>query len=323
MRIALVAVVVVWSSLAYAQPIEEPLLSPPGLTPLTQPAQQRVPFLKRPGAYHDRMLAIDGMAFGILLSAIAVREESYLNFAIPATLLTYGLGGPIAHIGQGHGTRALASLAMRVSLPAIGFWLGDHSNDGGTEVLGVVLGLMTAMAIDDFYLGRGERPTTEPARGTDAGTTWYGYQTLGTDGLALLLLGAGVAADGDNGEMLAKFSIGTYLLGAPLVHVAHDRSTRALGSLALRAGLPLVGYMIGSALEHDEPVCEGDIHDCYYDDSIGESVLGVMAGVAIASIVDAAMLADSAPPKAKPQAAWTPSARAMHGGFALGLAGNF
>ena len=72
----------------------------------------------------------------------------------------------------------------------------------------------------------------------DADRVWYGWQTLATDGVALLTLGAGglvrETAHEDVFGYVLPLSFGSYFLGAPIVHAAHDNWGTAAGSLALR-----------------------------------------------------------------------------------------
>lgn len=74
-----------------------------------------------------------------------------------------------------------------------------------------------------------------------------------------------------------------YLLGGPAVHVAHERYGRAVGSLALRFALPIVGAGIGAMLatcSGNELVCGG-----------GEMAAGMAAGVVAASAIDVGFIA--------------------------------
>ncbi len=162
MRVAVLAIVLAWTSLARAQPAE-PALAPPGLTQLTRPLTPPVPYLLRPGAYHGQMLALDAVTAGLLASAAVVDDKEFRERTLLAGVATYALGGTIVHLAQEHKGRAFVSLALRVSLPAVGFWIGDLDKRGGKEAIGTVIGMLTAIGIDDFYLARGERPKAEPA----------------------------------------------------------------------------------------------------------------------------------------------------------------
>src|SRR5262245_32074542 len=68
-----------------------------------------------------------------------------------------------------------------------------------------------------------------------ASRSWYGYQTLATDTVALSL--AFIAADRSSATTgVAAASV--YLLGAPTVHALHRRGAATLGSVALRIFVP-------------------------------------------------------------------------------------
>src|SRR5215467_11328850 len=71
-------------------------------------------------------------------------------------------------------------------------------------------------------------------------TRWYGWQTLLVDGAAI---GLGVATRN------AGVFLGAYALGAPIVHVAHERFGEAAGSLGLRVVMPLAAGGAGYSIE--------------------------------------------------------------------------
>ncbi len=168
----------------------------------------------------------------------------------------------------------------------------------------------------------GMTPAVEPTPAEDAGTKSYWYQTLGADGLAFAFTLAGARGNGDAGVTLG---LGTYLLGAPIIHVAHGRPGRAVGSVAMRIGLPFLGAMVGAALEPKHNCRPGvDSFECGDDEGpSGEVVLGLLLGVVGASLIDATVMADGDAPAAKPQRTLAPTARASQHGIALGLSGTF
>lgn len=168
----------------------------------------------------------------------------------------------------------------------------------------------------------GLTPEVAPATTDEPAVKSYWYQTLAADGLAITFVALAANGHGGDSDSLAKLGIGTYLLGAPLIHVSKGRPGRALGSLAMRVGLPFVGALIGSALEPTYK-CYDEYDDCGPDGVSGEVVLGAVLGVVGASLIDATVLAKGDAPKAKAQPTWTPTARATHGGVALGLTGTF
>lgn len=73
---------------------------------------------------------------------------------------------------------------------------------------------------------------------------WYGWQVLLVDAAAFVPLALG------DGDWQGYAWLGTYELGGPLVHAAHGRGWRALGSLGLRVGATLAG--IGAAGKCDD-----------------------------------------------------------------------
>lgn len=162
---------------------------------------------------------------------------------------------------------------------------------------------------------------TPPPASADTGVTPYHDQTLATDGIAAGLLV--LAFDQDNGQTspaLAKLGIATYLFGAPLVHLSRNRTGGAIGSFAMRLALPAAGALLGAAAERPT-TCDSD--DCAHDAVPSEMALGVIAGIVAASAIDALYLARDGERKRAPTRKWTPTARAMQGGLALGVGGAF
>jgi hypothetical protein len=124
---------------------------------------------------------------------------------------------------------------------------------------------------------------------------WYGWQSLSADGAALvLLIAAGASSDQRNHlpDVFGYGSLGMYLLGGPATHLMHDSPGRALGSLAMRAGLPFAFGAIGFQLED----CSGDSD---YDlCGFGGAILGGVLGIATAITIDAAVLSHEEVPVA-------------------------
>ncbi|HEY5946129.1 MAG TPA: hypothetical protein VIV40_11590 [Kofleriaceae bacterium] len=168
----------------------------------------------------------------------------------------------------------------------------------------------------------GLAPTVAPTPAKPALKS-YRAQTLLADGIAVGLMVVAFDTDNsDTAEALAKLSIGTYAFGAPLVHLTKERSGRALASLTMRIGFPIIGGFLGDSLRAKSN-CDPYYDYCGDDEGpSGELVLGVLAGIVAASAVDAAYLARGETPKpAEPS--WTPTARATQNGFALGVSGSF
>ena len=110
-------------------------------------------------------------------------------------------------------------------------------------------------------------------------THWYGWQTLLTDAAAVL--GVYVSPD---------LTLGLYLAGGPVVHWVHGNAGRGFASLGLRVGAPVVlTYALVSTCDSDAE------YGC-----LGEAILGVTAGVVIAVVVDATVLARERVPAKEP-----------------------
>ena len=79
-------------------------------------------------------------------------------------------------------------------------------------------------------------PTSAPAVSTDA-STGYRHQVVIADGLAYGQIAGAYFAQGPSGadtvasDLFLATGLGTYLVGAPAVHVAHGRWGRGLLSL--------------------------------------------------------------------------------------------
>jgi hypothetical protein len=157
---------------------------------------------------------------------------------------------------------------------------------------------------------------------------WYGWQTLTLDGAAL-----GVAVGGSafvDRDVPIVAGLGTYALGAPIVHVAHGEPWRAAGSFGLRVGLPLlVGDIVARA---DSTRCPGrdEYEDFECQDQLGKMAAGALVSMLVASAVDAALLAYKTEPVREharsmnftPTLALSP-AKERGFGAAVGLAGIF
>jgi hypothetical protein len=112
---------------------------------------------------------------------------------------------------------------------------------------------------------------------------WYGWQTMATDGGAyLMLVGGGY---GENSEAMIA-GVGLYVLGAPLVHTYHEEYARAGISVGLRAGLPVLGGLLGGKVFCSERSKRREFLQCF-----GEFFIGAAVGVVAAQVTDAALLA--------------------------------
>ena len=155
--------------------------------------------------------------------------------------------------------------------------------------------------------------------------TKYGYrlQIAGTDVavIAMSLLVDQLSKDGgERPGALATLTIASYFFAAPMVHGIHRQGKRALGSFALRAGLPLLLGLIGEQLD-EVPPCDS-CEDTLRSDG---KIIGLTAGVLISMAVDTALLARPIYKRTerKPRAAWAPALRGVRGGATAGVFGTF
>jgi hypothetical protein len=159
--------------------------------------------------------------------------------------------------------------------------------------------------------------SAEPAEETH----WYGWQTLLADGASFTLLFSSLASD--SGQALPALGLGAFLLGGPVIHLAHDRGGVAAGSLALRVGLPVAGGFIGLKASECKRVND------YSCDDPGEGLavvvgtfLGASVGALVASGIDAAALAQKTTPR-RAGVQLTPELTPVSGGLRAGLRGTF
>jgi len=144
-----------------------------------------------------------------------------------------------------------------------------------------------------------------------------------------LWLGALIVSAQSENEDLAGWSMTGYFLAAPLVHVAHGRGTQALQSLGLRAGLPLVGALVGYRLGPHDTACiegaraEGDFGGggCGDQGSLSGMILGGLAGGITAVALDWKYLTKYQKTIAAPS--WSASIKPTRGGATFGMSGTF
>jgi hypothetical protein len=145
----------------------------------------------------------------------------------------------------------------------------------------------------------------EPQRVT---TRWYGGQTLITMGAssAVGLLGAALWLPDRreslepvrvSGLVISSVGLAGWVLGGPIVHLAHERWGAAAGSFGLTLGLPLAGGLLGWELTCGSSRC---------GPGLGEGVgfvvalFGATVGASVAAVVDVAVLAREEVPVSPP-----------------------
>jgi hypothetical protein len=172
-------------------------------------------------------------------------------------------------------------------------------------------------------------PPGEPSLGRDTAAfeRWYGWQTLLTDSASLSLVGIGVAtaestSGGGRGAAIALSAVGAigYALGGPIVHFEHGQKGNALGSLALRAGLPvggaLAGYLVGLG------GCAGK-EDPGVPCPVATSMIGGVTGLAAAVLVDALGLGYGPIASEGRTVVFAPTVEAAQSGVRVGISGAF
>jgi hypothetical protein len=87
--------------------------------------------------------------------------------------------------------------------------------------------------------------------------------------------------------------LAAYTFLAPTIHLAHDEGWRAAGSLGLRLGMPVLGALAGIMIgaSRSPSGCSGDF-DCDDSDTVAlDLVIGALAGMAAAMLIDDVIIA--------------------------------
>ena len=137
--------------------------------------------------------------------------------------------------------------------------------------------------------------TTEVAAPVAQAHRWYGYQTLAADAAAAAFWAGGLHTDlerkpnqGAGGDVLFAGMLTAYLAPAPIIHLAHGNHWRALGSLGVRVGFPILAANIAAAFAPREPGCPGQPL-CGLN-SLDYAAVGAVIGMGVAAVADAALL---------------------------------
>lgn len=142
---------------------------------------------------------------------------------------------------------------------------------------------------------------------------WYGWQIMAADATTVASSVFLSELPIEREYVSQNFAVG-YLLGGPIVHLAHRNYAAAAGSLALRAALPIAGAYAGCALNGP-----GEDGEC----DTG-TVLGLFVGIVAAGAIDTAAFS-YAEVKAKPPKSFevTPTASFGANAATCGLQGVF
>lgn len=106
---------------------------------------------------------------------------------------------------------------------------------------------------------------------------WYGYQVLGADLVGWGLFVGGASARKRDEVMFAGF--GLIILGGPIIHALHGNYLRGGLSVGLRVGGPVLGGVIGLALDDSKSFLPAG------------PFIGAFVGSLAASVVDIVVLA--------------------------------
>jgi len=119
----------------------------------------------------------------------------------------------------------------------------------------------------------------------------FGWRILSADAGAMVMTFAAAQV------WQSKAVLAPYFVLSPLVHLVHSDYSGAVESLLLHVGLPLAGWYIGRAL--DPPDCTPTPDKWCLDSFDWGPPLGVLAGVSLATAIDAVYLANVERPAAE------------------------
>ncbi|MBL8720715.1 MAG: hypothetical protein JNL79_32310 [Myxococcales bacterium] len=174
--------------------------------------------------------------------------------------------------------------------------------------LAVPLGLAVALVAGRARAGE-EAPTPLPAYRFPVGLVSY-------SGLVLTLVG-GVTGS----PTVAIVGVGAGTLGGPIVHLSYGEPLRALGSLGLHVGLPVLGGFVGAMSERGCAPRDTGL-PC---GTVGAFVGGTL-GMVAASVLDLVLAGERTPSEAGPVRPAVATLRGLDGapvGATLVLSGVF
>jgi hypothetical protein len=163
-------------------------------------------------------------------------------------------------------------------------------------------------------------PLVQPAQPpADELVTSYRPWTMTADVISLGLIVGGFSMDGNHFHDTSDAIITTGVLGgfvaSPLIHAARGHYLRALGSFALRGWIAGTGAMIGVATAD----CRSALLFCGLD----RMPPGMIAGFAIAMVIDNVWLTDEHVPRNGAAPAWAPVVAPGPGGGTVGVVASW
>jgi hypothetical protein len=194
-------------------------------------------------------------------------------------------------------------------------------------ICAVALGLLTlstpALAVDPPVASASlAEDAATPAPSTEVVEPGYHLELAALDAAALAVgaTGAWLASNDStaSGNALAVAGFVTYAYGGPILHGLNRGTSHGFGSWGLRAGIPVVGALVGYAAAGScDESGEGILGDCFLH-GVEEAAIGFAVGIPIAMVVDNALLAG-------PRTTETPQVMVhlQDGSAGLSLAGTF
>jgi len=131
--------------------------------------------------YASRTLVPDAIGTSLVAFALTMASGEEIAPGAPqiafAGALTYVVGAPLIHGARNNNGPAFASLGLRVALPIAGAYLAPD----GHVPLGLLAGMVTAVAIDAVFLAR-QTIEVEPRRWAPTAMPTHGGLSLGISG---------------------------------------------------------------------------------------------------------------------------------------------
>jgi len=167
----------------------------------------------------------------------------------------------------------------------------------------------------------------------EAPQRWYGWQLLMADLSSVATMVGGGFVRGTWTAPIEIVGGGGYLLGAPMLHLAHDHPGKVGTSLALRTLVPgaatLVGVLIASAAFPNGTHTGSGDSQSGVDKSVYQAAggfLGFGVGAIVGMVIDDAIVAkEEAPPPVDSDSHPTiePRVTGVRGGATFGIGGTF
>lgn len=189
--------------------------------------------------------------------------------------------------------------------------IGENMNRASLFVAALSLFSLQALAKDNLVATAGAPSVLAPMPhelDKKSETEHYGLQSAAFD---VASLGIAAAALSTNSEGLGYVSLGTYLVGSPIVHLAHGEPLRALGSLGLRAAVPTISGFVAVGISGEKGL-----------GGLFPAAIGVGIGAAVAMVIDDVLLAQHEV-RPEPTIAFSPGFDPFKKEATLNLSGTF